>query len=160
MHSATRRVLACAVVVLASCSASPDARSAAEGDRITIRDAVVDTEIVSTPADKKLGLGQRDKLDWDHGMLFVYNEPRVLTMWMKGMRFDIDIVWIREGRIVDMAWRVPHEVEEPLPIYRPRETADMVLEVPAGYAWANGWKTGDPVVLQRAEGKRSNTSAP
>ena len=93
-------------------------------------------------------------------MLFVYNEPRVLTMWMKGMRFDIDIVWVREGRIVDMAWRVPHEVEEPLPIYRPRETADMVLEVPAGYAWANGWKTGDPVVLQRAEGKRSNASAP
>lgn len=160
MHPVSRRALACAAVLLAACSVSPDTQGTADSDRVTIRDAVVNVEIVSTPAAKKKGLGQRDELKWNHGMLFVYDEPLILAMWMKGMRFDIDIVWIRDGRIIDMALRVPHEVEGPLPVYRPRETADMVLEVPAGYAWANGWKTGDPIQLQRAVNNRPGSSTP
>ena len=127
-----------------ACSAPP-----AE-DRISIRDAAVSIETAETPFDQQRGLGGRDDLPWDSGMLFVYSTPAHINMWMKNMRFDIDIVWIRENRIVDMAWRARHAVPEPLPIYRPREAADMVLEVPAGYAEANGWRIGDAVRLERS----------
>ena len=139
-----RRILGTVLALLVACSASPS------GDRMSIRDASVTIEVVDTPAHQQRGLGGRDDLRWNSGMLFVYDTPGHVTMWMKDMRFDIDIVWIRESRIVDMAWRAPHAVPEPLPIYRPREPADTVLEVPAGYAEAHGWRIGDLVRLKRA----------
>ena len=129
-------------------------------DRATIRDAVVELEIVSTPLEKQRGLGYRDELAWDRGMLFEYTEPGFVAIWMKGMRFDIDIVWIRNGRIVDIAHRVPHRVEDPLPIYRPREVADTVLEVPAGYAQAHGWRAGDAVRIERDPGPETSITVP
>jgi len=139
-----RQILGTVLALGVACSAQP-----AE-DRISIRDASVAIEVVETPADQQRGLGGRDHLRWNSGMLFVYPAPSHVTMWMKNMRFDIDIVWIRENRIVDMAWRARHAVPEPLPIYQPREPADSVLEVPAGYAEAHGWRIGDRVRLERA----------
>ena len=138
------QILAAVLSLGMGCSAPP-----AE-DRIAIRDASVSIEIAETLSDQQRGLGRRDDLPWNSGMLFVYDTPAHINMWMKDMRFDIDIVWIRESRIVDMAWRARHAVPEPLPIYRPREAADMVLEVPAGYAEANGWRIGDGVRLERS----------
>ena len=115
---------------------------------IQIRGAQVQLEIADTPAAQRRGLGYRDSLAWNHGMLFTYARPRVVGIWMKGMRFDIDIVWLRDGRIVDMHWRAPHEPQDALPSYVPREIADMVLEVPAGYAEAHGWRVGDEANLK------------
>lgn len=139
-----RRIFEIGLALLVACSASNP------GDRIAIRDASVTVEVVETPRSQKRGLGARDDLPWDSGMLFVYETPGHVAIWMKAMRFDIDIVWIRESRIVDMVWRAPHEVPEPLPIYHPRDAADMVLEVPAGYAESHGWRIGDRVQLERA----------
>lgn len=140
------------LALLLACSTADDLNF------VTIRDAVVDVEIVETPESQRRGLGERDGLAWDDGMLFVYETPRSVAIWMKAMRFDIDIVWIHEGRIIDMAWRVPHDVPESLPVYRPRSPADMVLEVPAGYAEAQGWRIGDRIKLERA--RRPTASTP
>ena len=112
---------------------------------VQIRDARVQVEIVDTPKTQQRGLGYRDELPWNHGMLFLFERPKSANIWMKGMRFDIDIIWIRDGRIVDMRWRAPHQPQGPLPTYRPKEIADRVLEVPAGYAEAHGWRVGDEV---------------
>jgi len=117
---------------------------------LEIRGRRVELEIARTPAEQRRGLGYRDALPWHRGMLFVYERPDFYAFWMKGMRFDIDIVWMREGRIVDIAHRVPHDPESNGPTVRPGELADRVLEVPAGYALAHGWQPGDPVQLHGA----------
>lgn len=119
---------------------------------VTIRDARVSTEIVRSFEERARGLGGRDSLAWDHGMLFPYERPDFLAFWMKDMRFSIDIVWIRDGRIVEIAHRVPWSPEGPGPTLRPRELADAVLEVPAGYAEAHGWRRGDPVEISETNG--------
>jgi hypothetical protein len=82
-------------------------------------------------------------------MLFVYAEPEPRGFWMPDMHFDIDIVWIRDGRIVHVEPDVPHAVSGPLPVYRPSEPADLVLEVAAGTAQRLGWRLGDAVQLER-----------
>jgi len=82
-------------------------------------------------------------------MLFVYDRPDLYGFWMKGMRFDIDIVWIHDGHIVGIAHRVPHDVSPPLPTYHPPEPVDSVLEVAAGSAEARGWRRGDRVRVDR-----------
>lgn len=106
-------------------------------------------DLAETPAEQRLGLGERDSLAWDAGMYFPYERPGLYAFWMRGMRFPIDIIWIRAGRIVDMHVDVPFEPGGNGPTVRPREAADAVLEVPAGYARASGWRIGDRVVVER-----------
>lgn len=109
----------------------------------------VAVDLAITPEEQQLGLGGRDELPWGEGMYFVYERRALYGFWMKGMRFPIDIVWIREGRIVDISPRVPFVPGENGPTVRPREAVDAVLEVPAGYASASGWRIGDRVRLVR-----------
>ena len=117
---------------------------------VEIRGQRVAVELADTVPKQSLGLGGRDALEWDRGMLFPYPQAGFYSFWMKDMRFDIDIVWILRDRIVDLHHRVPHaperEAGRELPVYRPRRAADTVLEVPAGYAQAHGWRDGDRVI--------------
>jgi len=83
-------------------------------------------------------------------MYFPYARACFYTFWMKGMRFAIDIVFLREGRIVDLFAQVPFEPGGNGPTIRPRVLADAVLEVPAGYAAASGWQIGDRVRFERS----------
>jgi uncharacterized membrane protein (UPF0127 family) len=87
-------------------------------------------------------------------MLFEYDRPGFYSFWMRDVRFDLDLVWIRDGRIVDVHHRVPAPKdptpEGSLPTYRPRELADTVLEVSAGFAAAHGWQPGDRVEIERS----------
>ncbi len=131
---------------LASCGGNCEAPADAE-TWVEIRGQRVQIEIVTEPAEQTRGLGYRDSLAWDNGMLFTYDRPGFYGFWMKGMRFDIDIVWLRDWRIVDITPRLPHTppLSGALPTYHPRQLTDVVLEVPAGYAEAHGWAVGDTV---------------
>ena len=84
-------------------------------------------------------------------MYFPYEHPAIYTFWMKGMRFSIDIIWIRKGRIVGLNINVPFEEGGNGPTMRPKSLVDAVLEVPAGYAAASGWALGDRVSFERTE---------
>jgi hypothetical protein len=144
-------LLALALLCAAACG--PSARPAPEDGQATataaasleIRGRPVELELALTPEVQARGLGYRDALAWNHGMLFVYARPAFQRFWMRGMRFDIDIVWIRGDRIVDISHSVPHQPGGDGPTVSPRELCDRVLEVPAGYALAHGWRPGDRV---------------
>ena len=73
----------------------PEAWVEVAGQRLAV-------ELADTPQKQQLGLGHRDALPWNTGMYFPYEHPAIYTFWMKGMRFSIDIVWIRNGRIIDV----------------------------------------------------------
>jgi uncharacterized membrane protein (UPF0127 family) len=124
---------------------------------VEIGTARVAVEMAVTSAEQSRGLGYRDGLAWGSGMYFPYERPGFYTFWMKGMRFPIDIVWIRDGRIVDLHQDVPFEPGGNGPTLRPRQIVDAVLEVPAGYAAASGWRIGDRVKLERNEGSAAPT---
>jgi len=116
---------------------------------VTINGQRVEVELAITPEVQTRGLGYRDALAWDDGMLFIYDAPGFHRFWMRGMRFDIDIVWIRAGRIIDISHRVPHVPGENGPTVQPRELADQILEVPAGYAASHAWRIGNRVQVER-----------
>lgn len=118
---------------------------------VEIRGQRIAVEIADTPDKQALGLGMRDDLPWNHGMYFEYARPAYYAFWMKGMRFSIDIVWLRDGRIIDITPNVPFQEGGNGPTVRPNRPANAVLEVPAGYAIANGWLVGDAVSLERVE---------
>ncbi len=70
---------------------------------------------------------------------------------MPEMQFDLDMIWIRDGSIRGIIEDVPRPQEgQPLatlPRYPSPGEVEMVLEVPAGFAHANGISSGDSVEI-------------
>ena len=149
------RALLAATIVLLLCGVghADDVPRLQEHTAVTIRGPQIVAEVARTSAEHARGLGGRDGLAPNTGMVFPYTEARRLAFWMKGMHFDIDIVWIRDGRIVDISPFVPApravqtSVMEAIPQVEPREPADTVLEVVAGTARARDWRIGDAVAF-------------
>lgn len=147
-RSAFTRLVCAALLLVAACREAGPASPASEGV-VEVRGKTVAVEIAEGRTEQAKGLGERDALAWGTGMYFPYDRPGFYTFWMKGMRFAIDIVFLRDGRIVDLFAQVPFEAGGNGPTIRPRVLADAVLEVPAGYSAANGWQIGDRVRFER-----------
>ncbi len=108
----------------------------------------ISADVAQTPSSRERGLSGRKNLPEGSGMLFVFGARGRYSFWMKDMFFPIDIVWIGGNSIVDIAPDVPPPAQgAELRVYEPRESADFVLEVPAGMAMKSGWKIGDTVEI-------------
>jgi hypothetical protein len=117
----------------------------------------VAAEVAGTPRERELGLSNRPGLGEGEGMLFLFGAVVPAGIWMKDMRFSLDILWIRDGRIVMIKDRVkPLRPEGPPEIFT--AAADMVLEVPAGFTATKGITVGDTVRIggKDASGSRGN----
>lgn len=114
---------------------------------VRIGDKTFSVELALTSEQQALGLGQRDSLAENSGMLFVFKPASRQTFWMKDMRFDLDMVWIADGKILDITRHAPAPKEGTmageLPTYSPKTEADYVLEINSGQA--DGMKIGDRV---------------
>ena len=97
------------------------------------------------------GLGGRDSLADDRGMLFVFTTAGRHAIWMRDMLIPIDVIWMSAGgRVVDIqtAQPEPGVPDEQLKRYRPGDPALYVLEVRAGLAAEKGVRVGDEAEIQ------------
>ena len=104
--------------------------------------------VADTIGHQHIGLGKRDDLGVYGGMLFIHSEAKKYGIVMRDMRFPIDIVWLNNGEVIDIAPNVPTEPgvpESQLRVYYPRKSATAVLELPAGWTEKNRVKIGDVV---------------
>ncbi len=112
-------------------------RIMSEGE-LVVGDRSYKVEIAETEREKVDGLSGRSRLRPDEGMLFLFEPAEKPIFWMKGMIFDIDIVWVVDGKViqVDAADRVQINKR-----YGSKQPVEMVLEVAVG----SGIKVGDGV---------------
>jgi hypothetical protein len=126
----------------------PAARATAE---IVVGETPVEVELALTGGEQALGLGYRNGLDPDRGMLFVFGEPGERSFWMKGMRFCLDIIWIADGEIIGAAEQVcpapPGTDDSDLETYPSGGPVSHVLEMDAGWLDAHGYGEGTPVEI-------------
>lgn len=139
-------LVACAVA-LAACDGGG---ATLERVHVRIGDLTIEAEVANTPAERVPGLGGRDRLPRDAGMLFVHVDERQRTFWMRDMRFALDFVWISaDRRVVELTQDVPSPTpgtpDSDLPTYRPAVPVQYVLEVNAGIAAEAGIEVGDAV---------------
>lgn len=112
-------------------------------DQTKIMAEVADTQLL-----RQQGLSNRPALAESEGMLFLFEEPQEYTFWMKEMEFPIDIVWLRDGEVVDVNANVQVDTTLPLAEYAPNEPVNQVLEVTAGFADRHGIRVGDRLDIQ------------
>lgn len=105
-------------------------------------------DVAESMAQKAKGLGGREELAPDEGMLFVLNPPAERSFWMQDMLIPIDIIWIREGRIIGASENAEPEPGVPphrLKKYQSPDEVDYVLEVRAGTFDKMNFEVGDGV---------------
>lgn len=103
-----------------------------EFDRVFIRvgDRAFNLELAQTPEQRSRGLMHRESLCADCGMLFIYRQPRVLSMWMKNTLIPLDVAFAdKDGEILVIKSMQPHDL------------TPVGSEQPAVYAWEMnpGW---------------------
>ena len=113
---------------------------------VSVGTTTVAVEVADTEPARELGLGGRDSLAPGHGMLFVFDAPGSWGIWMKDMRFPIDIVWARGDGTVTAVARGISPATYPEVFYPPAPDALFVLELPAG--GAASLAEGSKIVVQ------------
>lgn len=146
------------VVAVAQETVPPWRRELPEGRdtaTITVGTSDVKVDLAISGFEQQLGLGYRNGLEDNTGMLFVGSTPSPRTFWMKGMRFCIDIIWIQDNEIVGAAESVCPDPEGTDDVDRARyssgEPVTHVLEMPAGWLQDNGYGPGTAVDLRGLE---------
>ncbi|MCH9010190.1 MAG: DUF192 domain-containing protein [Chloroflexi bacterium] len=125
-----------------------------EGPRVNIGSVTFAAEIANTGELRTKGLSERDALDSQTGMLFIFDDGRASAFWMKGMRFPLDFVWIGSGcTVVAVTKNVPNVAPETpvsaLPLYKSFVEAEYNLEINAGEVEKLGIGIGDPVTFEQ-----------
>jgi uncharacterized membrane protein (UPF0127 family) len=119
------------------------------GENVVIGGHTIHVELAITNAEKEKGLGYRDSLPENSGMLFVFQNKDKYGFWMKGMRFPLDFIWIDGNKIVDLSQNIPNpagDTTQPVSL-APSAPADKVLEVNAGVIQSLGVHIGDTVLF-------------
>jgi len=104
-----------------------------------------DVYVASTSAQQRRGLMFVRYLPDTSGMLFVYRQARILSIWMKNTYIPLDIIFFAaDGRIVNI-----HENAEPhtLESRRSAEAVNYVLELNGGISERLQIDTTSQVIL-------------
>ncbi|MEK7580118.1 MAG: DUF192 domain-containing protein [Patescibacteria group bacterium] len=114
---------------------------------IIIKDKIVLADAADTPYKLSKGLSGRENLAENQGMIFIFAQNGFYSFWMKKMNFPLDIIWIRDNKIVEIIKNASVPTDNNIPIYKPQNEANMVLEVNHGAVDKYNWQIGDSVQI-------------
>lgn len=106
-------------------------------------------EIADDDAERAQGLMYRNRMDDDHGMLFVFENEQPQSFWMMNTHIPLDILYFdAQGRLVSASRNTPPcSSGVRCPSYPSEGRAKYVLELNAGQAKAIGLKKGDRITF-------------
>jgi len=109
---------------------------------IKVDDIPLQVMIADTEPRRVRGLMFEDQLPYDQGMIFVFEESGLYSLWMLNMQFSLDMIWFdQDGKVVHIEKDVPPcktalEITTCQSII-PDEEAVYVLEVTSGFVDQN-----------------------
>lgn len=112
-----------------------------EKEWIKVGHVAFETELALTPEQRARGLMYRDSAE--NGMLFVYDEARVLSFWMRNTKVPLDIAYIKAD------WTI-----EPIQFLYPYDEKGKksqgpvigALEMPQGWFKSQGLAAGTKII--------------
>lgn len=114
--------------------------------------AKVTLEVADTEPKITRGLMYRTSLAPDAGMVFLFRPPREVNFWMYHTLIPLDMLFVKDGKIVKLVADVPpckSENPSDCATYPGGRGVDAseVIELAAGYAKQHGIKEGDTVTF-------------
>ena len=109
------------------------------------KEHVLKVEIADTPEERAKGLMFRDVMPENHGMLFKFGDPRVLSFWMKNTYIPLDIIFIASNGSIKKI----HKMATPKSLEKISSEVPVlsVLEINGGLSKKLGIKKGDRIIL-------------
>lgn len=107
-----------------------------------IGESVVRLARADTAAEHQRGLSGVKRLGRDEGMLFTLNQPTQTSFWNKATLLDLDLLWIRDNRVIGID-QLPNEPEYGRIIRRSPGLVDRIIELPLGWSTEHGIAIGD-----------------
>lgn len=105
-------------------------------------------EVADTPEVRQRGLMYRQRLEPDHGMVFVFPRERVQVFYMKNTFIPLDMVFVdANGRVVGVVENAAPLTEESRYVQEP---SMYVIELLAGTAKRHGITKGTVVTFSPA----------
>jgi len=98
--------------------------------KATINNKKYTLEVARTEEEKRKGLGKRDSLGKNSGMIFIYDSSEYLQFWMKDTLVPLQILFVNKCEIVDIAeMTVEGDPTNPQKIYKSKVVADRAIEL-------------------------------
>lgn len=106
--------------------------------------------VADTPMERARGLSGVSLAEMGaDGMLFLFPDEAVRNFTMKGMSYNLDFLWIRDGKILRIDRNVPATIPgaQPIELTSDPLLVDMVVELPAGKAQEMNFQVGHQLTI-------------
>ncbi|MBU2082097.1 DUF192 domain-containing protein [Patescibacteria group bacterium] len=108
----------------------------------------IQVEFAKTAQELETGLMNRDSLEKNSGMFFVFSDEKARSFWMKDTLIPLDMIFISSnGRVNEIVTQRPCPENRTCQIYESKSLAQYVLEINAGQAEKWNITPGDIVEI-------------
>jgi uncharacterized membrane protein (UPF0127 family) len=114
---------------------------------LKIQDNIFHVEVARSENSRHQGLGNRDFLPDNSGMLFVFSQKGRYVFVMRDMKIDLDFIFIKNGEVFEVIKNIPSDFKG---ILRGESDYDDVLEIRAGWSDQYGITIGDKVFINKS----------
>lgn len=111
---------------------------------LKVKEKILSLYVAKTDKDKQIGLSKYKSISNEKGMIFIFDKPDYYPFWMKGMKFPIDIIYIKDNKVITVLKDLRAESSDSV-IYYPTAPANKVLEINAGLSTQYNITPGDTV---------------
>jgi len=113
---------------------------------IKINSQKIKVQIAENPENRVKGLSGVEELPSKKGMLFLYDELSHCSHIMRGMKFDLDFVFLKNQKVVHLRKEIPFEFEG---VIQSKFLCNQVLEINSGEIEKLDIKIGDKIEVVR-----------
>jgi uncharacterized protein len=110
---------------------------------ISLNDHLLRVELAMTEKEHAQGLMEREHLQEGEGMLFIFDEPHILSFWMKNTNIPLSIAFFDAHRAIINIEQMDPPQGGVLRTYRSHKPALFALEVSQGWFDRQGIRVGD-----------------
>jgi uncharacterized protein len=118
--------------------------------QVCFKENCFQVELAKTREQRVLGLKDRNSLEENKGMLFIFEDSDIHGFWMKEMRFPLDMIWVsKDKEIVAIKENAEPCLEDECPTIVPYENSLYVLEINAGLIEKYNLTAGNKISFRR-----------
>ena len=112
---------------------------------VVINNKTISVIIADELQEQWQGLSDRESMEYNNGMLFIFPDYEPRTFVMRRMHFALDILFIKDNKIIDIYKNLAPEGESPTGKYSSSQPVNYVLELNGDFTNEFGIKIGDEV---------------